>query len=272
MKSAANARPAGEDGPFHRLVRFAAGIEDGAIIRMAFFALLFGALTMLFVDYRMMSDNEIAAAIPTPAHPILPPFDPEGPVQGPMPDITTSPDLLEAPLDIALVSGGTLSLRGTFDPGSAKRFAEEIAARGEYVRTIELDSPGGSVLDALDIGALIHEKGYATEVAAGALCASSCPVVFASGKERIATPHSAIGVHQIYASVLTNDPARASRVAGTAMAEAQTTTARITRRLVEAGVDPAMWLHALETPPTQLYYFSPEEMTTLRLVTDMRQN
>lgn len=272
MKTEANARTAGNDGPFYRrFIEFVAEIEDGAIMRVAFFALLIGTLSVLYVDYRTLTANE-GTALAAPLQPILPPFDPEGPNQGPMPDITTSPEILEAPLAIALASAGTLTLKGTFDPGSAERFAEEIAARGEYVQTIDLDSPGGSVMDALEIGALIHEKGYATSVAAGALCASSCPIVFASGKERIATPQSAIGVHQIYASALSPDAESVLRMAGSAMSDAQSTTARITRHLAETGVDPALWLHALETPPTQLYYFSPEEMTALRLVTDMRQN
>jgi hypothetical protein len=51
------------------------------------------------------------------------------------------------------------------------------------------------------------------------------------------------------------------------MADAQTTTARITRFLAITGVDPSVWVHALETPPDRLYYFTPEELTKYRLVT-----
>lgn len=272
MKTQANARADSEDGPFYRrLIAFLAGFEDGAIMRVAFFALLFGTLSVLFVDYRELTEGE-GAALATPMQPILPPFNPVGPADGAMPDVTTTPEVLEQPLQIALGSGGALTLTGTFDVGSAERFSTELAERGEYVNIVVLDSPGGSVMDALAIGALIHEKGYATSVAAGALCASSCPIVFASGKERIATPQSAIGVHQIYAASLSGDQQSALRVAGSAMSEAQTTTALVTRHLALTGVDPALWLHALETPPDRLYYFSAEEMTQLRLVTQMRQN
>jgi hypothetical protein len=35
------------------------------------------------------------------------------------------------------------------------------------------------------------------------------------------------------------------------------------------GVDAAVWLHALETPPDRLYYLSPTELTGYRLVTAM---
>ena len=59
-----------------------------------------------------------------------------------------------------------------------------------------------------------------------------------------------------------------ARAVGTAMAEAQRTTAVITRYLETTGVDPALWLNALETPPDRLYYCTPEEMKTLRLATE----
>ncbi len=269
MKTNANARVNTEDGPFYRrLIAFLAGFEDGAIMRVAFFGLLIGTLSVLYVDYRELSDGE-GAALAMPTQPILPPANPASPAQGPMPAITTSPDLLDDPLVIALEPGGVLTLTGTIDIGSADRFAAEITARGEYVKTIALDSPGGSVEDALTIAALIHERGFTTSVAAGALCASSCPLVFAAGKARLATPQSAIGVHQIYAAQLSGDPQAALRIAGAAMADAQTTTARITRFLAITGVDPSIWVLALETPPDRLYYLTPEELTEYRLVTEL---
>ena len=51
------------------------------------------------------------------------------------------------------------------------------------------------------------------------------------------------------------------------MADAQATTARISRHLAEMDVDPALWLHALDTPPRALYYFTPDELAGYRMVT-----
>jgi len=269
VKSEANARADTEEGPFYRrVIAFLAGFEDGAIMRVAFFGLLIGTLSVLYVDYRELTANE-GAALVMPTQPILPAANPASPAQGPAPAITTSPELLEDPLVIALEPGGILSLTGTIDIGSATRFATEIETRGEYVKTIALDSPGGSVDDALAMATLIHDKGFDTMVKAGSLCASSCPLVLAAGKARLATPQSAIGVHQIYAAQLSGDPQNALRVAGAAMADAQTTTARITRFLAIVGVDPAVWVHALETPPDRLYYLTPEELTQYRMVTEL---
>lgn len=272
MKTEANARAASDERPFlHNLVARLMRIEDGAILRFAFFALLAGTLSVLYVDFRELTANAPAAPLAVP-QPILPPASlPDGAGQQ-RPPITTSPELLEAPLDIVLGSGGTLSLTGTIDPGAAERFAAEIAARGEYVRVVLLDSPGGSVDDALAIGRLVREKGLSTEVASGGLCASSCPVIFAGGAERLAGRQAAIGVHQVYAAALGGGAADALSVAGVAMADAQQVTAEISRHLVLSGVDPALWLHALETPPDRLYYFSVAEMDDLNLVTEWVEN
>ena len=272
MTSPANARTDPPAGPFYRrLIDRIAAIDDGAILRVAFFALLAGTVSVLFVDYRELTDlAEASPALPMPLQPILPPAT-TGPAPSARPDVTTAPELLQQPLDIALGSNGQLTLTGTIDPGAAERFAAEIAARGEYVRTIVLDSPGGSVRDALAIGDLVHERGLATEVRAGALCASSCPLIFASGTTRRASPDAAIGVHQIYAAALAGQPQDGVRMAGLAMSDAQTITAQIISSLTRSGVDPALWLHALQTPPDQLYYFSREEMEGLGLVTDFMQ-
>lgn len=269
MKTDANARAqSASPGIIARL----AAIDDGAIIRAAFFALLIGTASVLYVDFRELALIAPPEVLPT-LEPILPPAQPEGdPAGRPMPSITTAPKILESPLAITLSAGGELKLTGSIDPGSSQRFADEIAARGEYVETVVLDSPGGSVMDALEIGALIQEKALATKVVAGNLCASSCPIIFASGAERIASPDAAIGVHQIYAASLGDGAADAIAVAGIAMSDAQATTARITRHLMISGVDPEMWLHALDTPPDRLYYFSTEEMERLKLVTQVEQN
>ena len=71
--------------------------------------------------------------------------------------------------------------------------------RRDYVKTVVLNSPGGSVGDALAMGRLIRESKLATEVEAGKFCASSCPLVFVGGVERRGDK-AAIGVHQVFAA------------------------------------------------------------------------
>lgn len=266
MRTEANARNADRDGPFYRrIVQWLAAFEDGEIMRVAFFALLFGTLGVLYVDYRELTTAD--ALLVGPTEPILPPVNPEAPGGMPHPEVTTDSKTLDAPLTIELASGGVLKLTGTIDIGSGDRFATEIAAHGEYADTVDLDSPGGSVMDALQIGALIHAKGLATTVSTGALCASSCPLVLAGGKTRMVAEKASVGVHQIYAAAIAADPTSLAQAAGVAMSEAQRKTGDILTYLASTGVDPALWTHALATPPDQLYYLSPKEMKALRLTT-----
>src|SRR5258706_14996844 len=98
------------------------------------------------------------------------------------------------PMTFELVSGGKLMATGTITPGISQSFAAEVGKRGDYVKTVVLNSPGGSVTDALAMGRLIRERKFATEVEAGDYCASSCPLVFAGGAERRARHRAAIGV------------------------------------------------------------------------------
>ena len=169
--------------------------------------------------------------------------------------------MLRQPIRFELKPGGVLLAEGAIDPGASVRFASEIEARGEYVKAIMLDSPGGSVDDAIAMSKLIREKRLDTRVASKGLCASSCPIVFAGGINRTAEKDAVLGVHQVF------NGGRDRPSAEQAMSSAQATTARVARHLQEMGIEPGLWLHALETPPDRLYYLTPKEMAEFKLTT-----
>jgi len=255
-----------------RIINWAAAFEDGAIIRAAFFGLLTATAVILYLDYTELSGQQ-PLALPSELTPILPAFGPAAPggdIAGPA--ISTPMDVLRQPLEVELGSGGALTVTGTIMPGSAATFAAAVDSYGEYIRTVALDSPGGSVADALEMGRLIRARGLTTSVAAGSLCASSCPLVFAGGQQRLATPASALAVHQIFAAT-PSDSTLAARLAaaGNAMSEAQTMTAEISRYLIDMGIDPEVWLRALETPPDRLSYFSSADLIRLKLATRLSE-
>ncbi|HET8727446.1 MAG TPA: hypothetical protein VFO41_08045 [Alphaproteobacteria bacterium] len=256
----AAARPR-RPGLIARLVQ----LDDGVIVRTAFYLLLAVAVTMLYLDWRQLSANDVNA-FTAPSLPVLPAYDPDSPSPPPGPAVTTDPAVLNAPLAVTLGNGGVLSLRGTIDPGAAERVAAALASEGEYVTTVALDSPGGSVDGAIAIGKAIRAHGYETSVARGSICASSCPLMLAGGVERQVSDGAAVGVHQIYAAVKAGALA-APLAAGEVISQTQKSTAEITRYLTASGVDPALWLHALDTPPDRLYYLSPKELTAYRLAT-----
>jgi len=253
------------------LTRLASRLDDGAVIRWAYHGLLAGAAVVVGLDaWDLYQSQEMLDPQSTGGtifvEPALPPaLRPSGAGASPVDPrrhVTLDDNALRAPLQFELKPGGILAASGSIDLGSAARFAEEIEARGEYVKTLSLNSPGGSVDDAMAIARLVRERGISTEVADGALCASSCPLLMAGGVTRSAGDQSAIGLHQFYAAtdLSATGPAQA-------MSDAQATAARISRYLGEMGVEPALWLHALDTPPQMLYYLSAEELEKYKLVT-----
>jgi len=251
------------------LVRYFSRFDDGEVVRWAFRGLLIGSVGVLALDLRDLSQENgwwspEVAVIDAPSEPILPPFvqtDAPTPPDDPRRFVTAGEATLSQPITFTLLANGVLVAEGSIDPGAAMRLANEIEARGEYVKSISLNSPGGALDDAMEMGRLIRERGVATVVADGALCASSCPLVLAGGLTRTVGSQAAIGVHQFYAA--TKADARPAQ----AMADAQMTTARISRYLTDMDIDPAIWLHALDTPPQALYYFLPQELAKYRMVT-----
>ena len=240
-------------------------LDDGVLMRGAFFILLAFAAVFLVIDIRDMLAANAAAPAFDPmreGQPVLPPALTDGvPAAAPV-QPASSPEVLRQAIKFELGTGGVLLAEGAIDPGAAGRFAQEIEARGEYVKTISLNSPGGSVEDAIAMSKLIREKKLGTKVTSKALCASSCPIVFAGGVSRVAEKDAVIGVHQVFHGG--NDRPTAEQ----AMSSAQATTARVARHLGEMGIGPGLWFHALETPPDRLYYLSPKEMSEFKLVTE----
>jgi hypothetical protein len=175
----------------------------------------------------------------------------------PLPD-----DAMARPMTFELVSGGKLMANGTITPGISQSFAAEIDKRGDYIKTVVLNSSGGSVDDALAMGRLIRDKKFATDVEAGRYCLSSCPLVFAGGVERRAGDRATIGVHQVAAL-----SAAAGGGPRDQMSVAQNISARCQRYLGDMGISLQVWVHAMETPHDKLFVFKPDELKSLNMVT-----
>ena len=212
------APPLAGDAPAKRnlVIRYMSRFDDGEVLRWAFRGLLIGTIGVLGTDLADLSRSNgwwnDDAAIVAPEDPILPPaVETNAPVPSgdPRPFVTSDDATLRQPMTFSLQGGGVLSADGTIESGTAARFAAEIAARGEYVKTVLLNSPGGALDDAMAMARLVREHGIATEVRDGALCASSCPLLLAGGTTRIAGEKAAIGVHQFYASVPSDHGTRA---------------------------------------------------------------
>lgn len=166
----------------------------------------------------------------------------------------------DLPSRLTLVPGsdGDVALRGTIAPGDAPRIVE--ALRRDAPRSLSLNSPGGSVPDALAIGRAIREAGIATSVAEDAVCLSACPYLLAGGVERSAAAGALVGVHQHFFGQSTVLPAFL------AVEDVQRGQGEVMEYLQSMGVDPMIMRHALATPPDEIYLLVPEERSRYRLV------
>src|SRR5436190_7476545 len=88
-------------------------------------------------------------------------------------EITTLPDK-DGP-DLIFVMGDIQS-------GDAKKFRSEAAKSENAV--VLLESDGGLVTEAIQIGEVIRLKGYATGVINGSVCNSSCGLIWLAGTPR----------------------------------------------------------------------------------------
>jgi hypothetical protein len=248
---------------------------DEAVLRWIFRCILAVTITALALDLADMrgwipdpaaaapaevSEDPPALNLPNLLPSILAPLLPDGDKHlAPLP----RPDgALAQPMTFELVGGGRLMATGDITLGSSQNFAAEVGRHGDYIKTVVLNSPGGSVADAMAMGRLIRERKFATEVEAGKYCVSSCPLVFAGGIERRAGDKAAIGVHQVAAMA-----SAANRPPRDEMSVAQKVSARCERYLDEMGISLQVWVHAMETPHDRLFVFKPDELKSLHLVT-----
>jgi hypothetical protein len=249
------------------------GNPDDAILRWIFRSIVAVTIAALAADLATgqgwisapdptASPAEMRQASPSldlPVPSILAPWLPGGDKRlMPLPQ----PDgAMAKPMTFELVGGGRLMATGTITPGISEAFAAEVGKRGDYIKIVVLNSPGGSVTDALAMGRLIRERKFATEVEAGKYCASSCPLVFAGGLERRAGDKATIGVHQVAAISSVSAAPRDE------MDVAQRISARCQRYLGDMGINLQAWVHAMETPHDKLFVFKPDELKSLNLVT-----
>jgi hypothetical protein len=252
-----------------RLHRWLAGNAEAQVLRWLLRVLLIATVSVLALDLSAMTgfkpESLWREATEQPVLPDMPPVTtdvPENPDRSRRVVPARKADgTLAKPMTFALGKNGRLIATGMIAPGSADAFASEVNARGEYIKTIVLSSPGGSVGDALEMGRLIRARGFATEIEPNRICVSSCPLVFVGGVKRAAGTGAIIGVHQVFAP----DAAEAAR--HDTMSEAQRVSARCQRYLADMGIDLKMWVHAMETPKDRLFIFSANELRELSIVT-----
>jgi len=158
--------------------------------------------------------------------------------------------------------GTVLTLTGSIMPGDADRMVENLRPAITQVR---LNSPGGSVQDALAIGQQIRDAKIETVMFQDDICLSACPYILASGTERRVHEQAQVGVHQHYFGTNSALPAFL------AVAEIQRGQAAVMVHLNDMGVDTMVMQHAMATPAREIYVLLNDQLTTYRLATEITE-
>jgi hypothetical protein len=189
----------------------------------------------------------------------------------PPPDLSGGGTPLGA--DIRFVHGdpkgrfGSVALTGEITKASVARFAEVIGAvRPRFeVLEITLNSRGGDVLAALQIGEIAREQWLMTTVdddTPGIECASACVLVFAGGAVRIAGDDSRVGIHrphfdpQLFASL---DRTQAQKKYGDLADQVRT-------YLSKMGESDALYQAMMRVSSAEIRWLTYSEMKAMNLV------
>ncbi|SLN19497.1 hypothetical protein [Roseisalinus antarcticus] len=154
----------------------------------------------------------------------------------------------------------TLTLTGTIAPGDAERLSDYLDGR-TAPELVFLNSPGGSVGDALSIGRSLREMEAETRMSQADICLSACPYMLAAGVRRQVAEGAMVGVHQHFFGENIALPAFL------AVEDIQRGQGEVMAYLAEMGIDPLLMQPALVTPPDEIYLLTAEELSRYGLVT-----
>lgn len=168
-------------------------------------------------------------------------------------------------------------------PKDFRRFLKSTGLKRGGKWEVYLNSPGGNLIGAMQLGEAIREFGFGTRIARSVLddftsfgrnpetqapgrCYSACAFVFLAGKWRIAEGRS-LGVHQAYLKEALTEPNTPKFTAQDFSAQ-QFIEGLALEYVVRMGVDPRFLTYAARTAPTELYVFTAEEMNRFGITWD----
>lgn len=162
-----------------------------------------------------------------------------------------------------------ITLTGEIEAGDVARVRAELA---KYLdREINdilflFDSPGGSLIEGLELGKFIASLPVMTSAQVGtfdnpsAICASACVYAFLGADYRYASNERQIGVHRFFGG--------ADQMAGAeAMDISQTISAEITAYLRSRRVDPAFFEDIVSSAPDEINWVSKERLAEVGVLT-----
>lgn len=146
--------------------------------------------------------------------------------------------------------GAAISLVGSLGAGSSEEVIRLIE-QAPGVKTLVLHSPGGRILEASRIAAVVRERSLNTYVEGQ--CASACTYIFLAGADRAATPNAQIGFHRPTFPGL--DAASHARM-----------TADMIQHYRNAGMSETFLNRVRATPPEAMWYPTRDELIDFKVI------
>jgi hypothetical protein len=144
--------------------------------------------------------------------------------------------------------GSVLELSGSFSWALPQSLLAVLAS-APAVRMVRLEGPGGHVQPAIQVAAIIHDRGLDTYV--GRFCASACTIAFLGGRQRWVGPRGRLGFHQ----------ASAPGIPG------ELVNGYLRSAYESFHVPPAFVARVLGTPASDLWYPTLSELRAVRYTT-----
>lgn len=160
---------------------------------------------------------------------------------------TTSSIAISHAANISLANGKSgeidlILIEGEIQKGDDKVF-KNVAFSIERAIVV-LDSPGGQVIPAIEIGKSIRLKGYATAVT-DTTCTSACAIIWLAGETRFLSKKSRVGFHAAY--VEDSDGKKLPAGVGNALVGSYLNSLGLSEKIVTfvtvAGPDSIRWLN-----------------------------
>jgi hypothetical protein len=149
-----------------------------------------------------------------------------------------------------------ITVSGLITAGCKERLDSTVAdATAKYPKAqlyFVLNSPGGALQTAVQMGQIIEKDRLPVVVPANAMCASACFLILAASHTKYVSPSAHVGVHSAAEATPGNETEGSKAV-----------TTDFARILSQLGVPSEIIGRLVETPPGSMYWLTPEELMTM---------
>jgi hypothetical protein len=147
-----------------------------------------------------------------------------------------------------------VTLTGQIVEGDSDELASIVRRaddRGNTVVMLQLNSPGGRIVEGVKLADIVRDEKIATSVVGSARCASACFMVFAAGSKKIVSTTARVGVHG------------ASDEHGKETPQSSVATLSMARISKELGVPPSIIGKMVVTPPNEIVWLTPDDLRSM---------